>query len=180
MLTLKEINKIRAMYYDNHCTVTYIARRMQVSKGSVYKYLKYYNFNPTLKVNIRHRLLDPYRDTIITWLEEDRRHHRKQRHTAKRVYDRLKESFSDFNISYCSTCKYFKELRSHGFIPLTHAAGECQADIGECSYFLSGVKHKGYYFVLTFPYSNASYCQLMPGKNVECILVAMRVVVVLC
>lgn len=141
MLTLKEINKIRAMYYDSHCTVTFIARRLQVSKGTVYKYLKYYDFSPTLKTSVRHRLLDPYRDTIITWLEEDRRHPRKQRHTGKRVYDRLKESFPDFNVSYYTTNLYFKELctqvfQSHnGYIPLTHAAGECQADIGDCTYF---------------------------------------------
>lgn len=182
MLTLKEINKIRAMYYDSHCTVTFIARRLQVSKGTVYKYLKYYDFSPTLKTSVRHRLLDPYRDTIITWLEEDRRHPRKQRHTGKRVYDRLKESFPDFNVSYYTTNLYFKELRTqvfqshNGYIPLTHAAGECQADIGDCTYFLNGVKHKGHYFVMTFPYSNASYCQLMLGKNAECILTAMQAV----
>lgn len=34
MLTLKEINKIRAMYYDSHYTVTFIARKVQVSKGT--------------------------------------------------------------------------------------------------------------------------------------------------
>lgn len=29
---------------------------------------------------------------------------------------------------------------------------------------------------MTFPYSNASYCQLMLGKNAECILTAMQAV----
>ena len=35
--------------------------------------------------------LDPFKPVIQEWLDEDKRHWRKQHHTAKRVYERLVE-----------------------------------------------------------------------------------------
>ena len=41
MLTLKEVNKVRTMYYDQNYTATEIARIMTISRQTVYKYLKF-------------------------------------------------------------------------------------------------------------------------------------------
>lgn len=45
MLTLKEINKIRTMYYEQNYRATEIARIMKISRQSVYKYIKFVDFS---------------------------------------------------------------------------------------------------------------------------------------
>ncbi len=44
MLTLKEINKIRTMYYEQKYRATEIAIIMKISRQSVYKYIKFVDF----------------------------------------------------------------------------------------------------------------------------------------
>lgn len=44
MLTLKEVNKVRTMYYEQNYTVTEVARIMKISRQTVYKYLKFLDF----------------------------------------------------------------------------------------------------------------------------------------
>ena len=51
MLTLKEVNKVRTMYYEQNYTATEIARIMKISWQIVYKYLKFVNFNAYIKEN---------------------------------------------------------------------------------------------------------------------------------
>ena len=38
---------------------------------------------------------DVLRPIIIKWLAEDKSRHHKQRHTAKRIYDRLREEYAE-------------------------------------------------------------------------------------
>ena len=48
---------------------------------------------------MRRPKLDGFTELIDQWLEEDRRRPRKQRHTAKRVFDRLRPEYG-FSGSY--------------------------------------------------------------------------------
>jgi ribosomal protein S17E len=51
--------------------------------------------------------LDPFKVDIDAWLAEDKKAKRKQRHTAKRVYQRLVEKYSeDFTCSYRAVAGY--------------------------------------------------------------------------
>lgn len=45
MLSYKEVNKIRTMYYEQNYTATEIARSMKISRQTVYKYLKFVDFS---------------------------------------------------------------------------------------------------------------------------------------
>lgn len=45
MLTLKEVNKVRTMYYEQNYTETEIARIMKISRQTVYKYWKFVDFS---------------------------------------------------------------------------------------------------------------------------------------
>ena len=45
MLTLKEVNKVRTMYYEQNYNATQIARIMKISRQTVYKYLKFVDFS---------------------------------------------------------------------------------------------------------------------------------------
>lgn len=55
-----------------------------------------------------------------------------------------------------------------GFLDLSWHPGECQADFGQVDVRYRGVVTRMRHFVLDFPYSNISPCQLMPGENAEC------------
>ena len=55
MLTLKEVNKVRTMYYEQNYTATEIARIMKISRQTIYNYLIFsffYNFLDFIFINI--------------------------------------------------------------------------------------------------------------------------------
>ena len=52
MLSQKEIEKLRRLFYENHYTVAEITRIMNVSRNTCYKYLKFVDFNAYVKENI--------------------------------------------------------------------------------------------------------------------------------
>jgi hypothetical protein len=52
MLSQKEIEKLRSLFYENHYTVVEITRMMNVSRNTCYKYFKFVDFNAYVKENI--------------------------------------------------------------------------------------------------------------------------------
>jgi transposase len=87
-------------------------------------------------------VMDPYREVISAWLEADQSAPKKQRHTAKRIYDRLVEEYS-FNGSDSAVRKYVRKLRTNYqevYIPLTADHGEqAQADWGRAKVMFNGI-----------------------------------------
>ena len=64
-------------------SVAAIARAEGISEPTVRKYRDIDDFSPVCKKHSsRESKLDPYKPTIETWLAEDRRRCRKQRHTV--------------------------------------------------------------------------------------------------
>ena len=91
MIDMPTINSIRQQRRDG-CSVAEIARRNGVSRDTVYKYLKRDDFSPTPPARQkRPSKLDPYKPLIRQWIEDDSTTWRKQRHTAKRIWQRLVE-----------------------------------------------------------------------------------------
>ena len=73
--------------------------------------------------------LGPFTGIIDRILEDDRTSHRKQRHTAKRIFDRLRDEYG-FTGGYTIVKDYVREqgLRSREvFVPLSHSLGHAQA-----------------------------------------------------
>src|SRR5215210_6350122 len=92
MLTVEQIETIRRAYYHEHKSVRGIARELGHGRRVVREAIAGANPQPR-----RYRLtkrkarptLDPVVAIIDAWLAADQAAPRKQRHTAKRVYDRL-------------------------------------------------------------------------------------------
>lgn len=179
MLTKKEINKIRTMYYEQNYTVTEIKRIMNISRQTIYTYLKFCDFSEDIQKKSRNTKMAKYKDDIIGFLEEDKIHHHKQRHSGKRIFERLKEKYPDFDLGFYTVMRYYRTLKQeffykhNGFLPLEHKPGCAQVDFGDASFIEGGVKYNGKYLVLTFPHSNASYIQLIKKKNSESAALAM-------
>ena len=86
-------------------------------------------------------------------LEADRQVPRKQRHTAKRIFERLRDGHG-FDGGYTTVKDYVREHRRRTqemFVPLSHAPGHAQCDFGEAVAVISGVERKVHYLVLDLP-----------------------------
>lgn len=149
---------------------------------TVKKYAEESDFNVrTNSKRGRPSKLDPVKPIIDSWLTEDLKRPKKQRHTAIRVYNRLINEHSNiFNAGERTVRAYVaakkKEIygEKEGFLPLEHPPGEAQADFGEIIMVEQGKKVKGYELVLSLPYSNAGYPQVFRGQNQECLLTGLK------
>lgn len=116
--------------------------------------------------------LDPFRPVIDAILEADRTTHRKQRHTAWRIFERLKAEHG-YDGGYTLVKDAVRELklsRKEVFLPLKHDPGEAQVDFGYCSVKLAGQEQQVAVFVLSLPYCDAVYCQVFPRECSEVFL----------
>lgn len=149
---------------------------------TVKKYAEETDFNfKTRPKKGRPSKLDPVKPMIDKWLTEDMNRPIKQRHTAKRVYDRLRDEHGDiFNACERTVRTYVaakkKELygEKEEYLPLEHPPGEAQLDFGEIVMIEKGQRVKGYELILSLPYSNAGYPQVFRGQNQECLLTGLK------
>ena len=113
--------------------------------------------------------LDPYRGVIDRILEEDRSLPKKQRHTAKRIYERLRAERS-FTGKYTIVKDYVRERRRwtrEMYVPLSHPAGDAQCDFGQAKAVIGGVEQTIHYFVLDLPHSDACFVRAYPAETTE-------------
>jgi len=175
------IHHIRRLFYEQGKNISEIVEDTGHDWKTVRKYVDMTDFNqPMPKLASERQLcpkLEPHKQLIDQWLDGDTRAPRKQRHTAKRVFNRLKKEVAGFGCSYRLVAEYVaarkKEIRLskvEGYIPLEHKHGESQADFGAAEFYENGKKHNGKYLVLAFPCSNKGFPQLNYGENMECLL----------
>ena len=106
--------------------------------------------------------IDPYAALVDGWLEADRRPPRKQRHTAKRVHDRLRAE-TEYDGEYTTTPGYVRRWReanrrgSDGYGELVWAPGVAQIDFGVAKARIAGELVDDHCLVVTFPHSNMRY-----------------------
>jgi transposase len=178
---MDKIHDIRQRFYVKGEKISQIANELQLDRKTVQKYVDMTDFNQLApKPASDQRFcpkLDPYKPTIDKWLKEDKQAPRKQRHTAKRVFKRLKKEYPGFNCSYRTVASYYSvkhhELFSNtrsGFLPLEHHPGEAQVDFGTADFYENGTRITGKYLEVSFPYSNKGFLQLFYGENLECLL----------
>src|SRR3546814_7167043 len=94
---------------------------------------------------------------------------RKQRHTAKRVFGRLRDEWG-FTGGYTIIKDYMREReqrRQEVFVPLSHPPGHAQADFGEAMVVIGGVEQKARFFVLDLPHSDGCYVRAYPAAVAE-------------
>jgi transposase len=90
--------------------------------------------------------LGPWLGTIDQILVDDKSQHKKQRHTAKRIWDRLKAEHG-FGGGYTIVKDHVRQARlrhKEVFVPLAHPPGDAQADFGEALVVIAGVEQKAH------------------------------------
>ena len=162
--------KVRRAHFHDGLSDRAIARDFGISRDSVVKMLTY-SEPPGYrrKAPIKRPKLDGFTDQIDLWLGEDKTRPRKQRHTAKRIFDRLRAECG-FTGGYTIVKDYVRCKKRGGkemFVPLSHSPGHAQADFGEALVVIGGVEQKAYFFALDLPHSDACYIRAYPAANTE-------------
>jgi len=105
--------------------------------------------------------IGPFLDRVGQIIEEDRERPKKQRHTAKRVFERLKEEgYSGGYTQVKEAVREVRRMKREVFVPLTHRPGEAQADFGFALVKEAGELRKVAFFVMALPYSGAVFVQV--------------------
>jgi len=172
MSTMQKIKHLQAQGWS----VSAIAMELQVDRKTVRKYLQQTDFSASAPLAAdRPSKLDPYKATIDAWLAEDAHQWYKQRHTAQRVYDRLRNEVPGFAISYPTVRRYVRQRRrtapTVGTLELVWEAGEAaQVDFGQADVLEYDERVRLHFLCVSFPYSNAGYLQLFRGETAECVV----------
>jgi transposase len=113
--------------------------------------------------------LDAFTAIIDQILEADRSAPAKQRHTAKRIHDRLRAEHG-FTGGYTIIKDYMREQRARArgvFVPLAHPPGHAQVDFGEAVAVIGGERQKIHFFCLDLPHSDAGFVKAYPAERTE-------------
>ena len=101
--------------------------------------------------------LDPFVGIIDQILEADKTRPTKQRHTSKRIFERLRDEHG-FTGGLTIVKDYvagWRQRSAEMFVPLAHPPGHAQADFGEAIGVIGGVERKIHFFAMDLPHSDA-------------------------
>jgi transposase len=150
-----------------------VAKEFGLSRETVRKMLQY-AVPPGYQRQqpIKRPKLGPWLGVIDAILEDDKQRPAKQRHTAKRIFDRLEEEHG-FTGGYTIVKDYVRTATLRGqemFVPLMHPAGEAQVDFGEALVVIAGVEQKAHYLVMDLPHSDDCFVAAFPAETTEAFL----------
>ena len=136
------------------------ARRFGIDPRTVNKMMKfsvppgYVRKKPPAKPK-----LDPFIPVIERILGDDKSRPKKQQHTAKRIFERLRDEHG-FTGAITIVKDYVAGWRQRAqemFVPLVHPPGHAQADFGEAIGVIGGVERKIHFFAMDLPHSDACF-----------------------
>ena len=113
--------------------------------------------------------LGKFLDVIDEILEADKEAPPKQRHTGRRIFERLRDEYgygggiTQVRVAVAQAKRYSKEA----FVPLSHPPGHAQFDFGEAVVEIAGVRRKAALGVVTLPYSDTYFLSAYPRECTE-------------
>jgi transposase len=116
--------------------------------------------------------LGPLLAVIDAILESDKTAPPKQKHTAKRIFERLRIEHG-FSGGYTVVKDYVRLARMRAremFVPLVHPPGHAQVDFGECIGVIGGMRTKLHVFCFDLPHSDACFLKAYPAETTEAFL----------
>ncbi len=105
-------------------------------------------------------------------LEADRTAPIKQRHTAKRIFERLRDEHG-YGGGYTVVKDHVRRQVARErevFVPLAHPPGHAQVDFGEAVGVIGGVLQKIHFFCMSLPHSDACFVKAYPRETTEAFL----------
>jgi len=118
-------------------------------------------------------VMDPYIDIVKSWLDGDNDAPRKQRHTAKRVFDRLVDEygFAGAEVTVRRAVAKLRGRHVESFVPLEAPWGKiAQADFGGAAVMLAGERTDVALFCMRDKASKVPFVMALPSEKLECFL----------
>ena len=114
-------------------------------------------------------IIGPFISIIHEILESDKTVHPKQRHTGKRIFERLRSEhgYTGGVTVVRDEIRRWKLATAEVFMPLSHPPGEAQFDFGQARALYRGREIKVMFCVMSLPYSDAFFCQAFPRECTE-------------
>ncbi len=174
MRKMVEIEYIRKKHLVDGWSVRKISRQLGVARQTVRKALESTELPRYQRQHARPSpVMDPYRGVITSWLEQDQTAPAKQRHTAKRIYDRLVEEYG-FTGHEATVRRLVAQLRDQQpevFIPLTADWGQqAQVDWGQAVVEIAGSREVAHLFCLRMRASAVAFAWAAPTEKLEAFL----------
>ena len=116
--------------------------------------------------------LDPLLPVIDAILEADKAAPPKQRHTAKRIFERLRAE-RGYAGGYTVVKDYVRIAKGRlreTYVPLVHPPGHAQVDFGEAIGVIGGIRQKLHVFFMDLPHSDAPFIKAYPAETTEAFL----------
>ena len=113
--------------------------------------------------------LGPMISIIHEIIEADKKMHKKQRHTGRRIFKRLRDEhgYTGGLTVVQDEIRRYKRSTAEVFMPLSHPPGQAQFDFGEARAIYRGREIKVMFCVMSLPYSDAFFCQAFPRECTE-------------
>ena len=113
--------------------------------------------------------LDAFIGIIDAILATDKERPKKQRHTAKRIFERLRDEHG-FTGKITIVKDHVADWRQRSqemFVPLVHPPGHAQVDFGEALGVIGGVERKIHFLAMDLPHSDAIFVVGYPAETTE-------------
>jgi transposase len=170
MFTVELYARIRRAVMVDGLSRREAATRFGVHRNTITKML-HYSAPPGYRRRERpaSKKLGPYMAWIDKVLEDDRAVHKKQRHTAHRIFERLRAE-EGFSGGYTIVRQYVAQatLRAREmFVPLSHRPGHAQADFGQADGYIAGKKVRFHYLCMDLPHSDSCFVKAYPVEAAE-------------
>ncbi len=176
MLTVTQVDYIKHLRNNEGASISEIASRVGCCWETAKKYA---DGNIDLQQRGRRKrrklVMEGFEEEIVDILVNDQRMPAKQRHTAKKIFEELQKlgyQGSDRTVrEYVRKAKEKLRIQDQQqFIRLEQFPGEAQVDFGEFIAINGGLEKTYYELIMSFPYSNAQVCIVLPSENVVCFL----------
>ncbi|MFH2012040.1 MAG: IS21 family transposase [Pseudomonadota bacterium] len=172
MLKVDQYEFIRTSYRVYGKKIKQIAKETGHSKNTIKKVLREEHKGYKERDNQPFPVLKPYLEIIDGWLESDKGHPRKQRHTAIRVFNRLKTEHN-FEGAETTVRRYVRQAKlrlglngRQAFIPCDPEAGvEGEVDWGRCRAIIGGQETPLKFFCMRSKYSGKHFVRCYPCER---------------
>ena len=172
MITVRQKEQIRRAYYIEDKSIREIHREMGYHRQTIRKALEGGEVPAYTRQGPRPcPVLDPVKPIIDQWLAEDQKRPRKQRHTARRIWQRLTAEYG-FEGAESTVRRYVgqrrKAIQAEVFIPLSYAPGQtAPVDFGEAQVIMATEEVTVQLFCLRLGYSKQPFVMALPTQAQE-------------
>jgi len=172
MLKVDQYDFIRTSHRVYGKKIKQIARETGHSKNTIKKVLKGEYKGYKERNSQPFPVLEPYLDIIDGWLKSDKKNPKKQRHTAVRVYNRLKTEHG-FKGAETTVRRYVRQAKIRlglngqvAFIPSDPEAGiEGEVDWGRCQAIIGGQETVVKFFCMRSKFSGKHFVRCYPCER---------------